>query len=75
MNKSALFALVLAVPAVLTGCSGSNYAIHTNDGRTIISDGKPKEDNQTGLIRYVDANGTKQQIQRYDVKSMTEIPH
>ena len=56
---------------VLAGCS-SNYGMHTNDGRTIVSDGKPQVDNETGMISYKDANGNQQQINRHDVKEMTE---
>ncbi len=54
----------------LSACSGSNYVMHTNDGRTIVSDGKPQTDNDTGMISYKDANGNKQQINRTDVKEM-----
>ncbi|MDS0032277.1 YgdI/YgdR family lipoprotein, partial [Enterobacter cloacae] len=41
----------------------TSYAIHTNDGRTIVSDGKPKE-SDSGLLGYTDANGVKQQINK-----------
>ncbi|HHT2883077.1 TPA: YgdI/YgdR family lipoprotein [Enterobacter hormaechei] len=37
-----VFAAAVALSA-LTGCTRTSYAIHTNDGRTIVSDGKPKE--------------------------------
>ncbi|MBK0001445.1 MULTISPECIES: YgdI/YgdR family lipoprotein [Erwiniaceae] len=67
------FAAIIALSA-LTGCTRTSYAIHTNDGRTIISDGKPKE-SETGLIGYTDANGVKQQINKQDVKEVSEIPH
>lgn len=46
--------------------------MHTNDGRTIVADGKPKVDNDTGMISYKDANGVEQQINRADVKEMVE---
>lgn len=59
---------------ILTGCTRTSYAIHTNDGRTIVSDGKPKEA-ETGLLGYTDANGVKQQINKADVKQVAEIPH
>lgn len=59
----------------LSGCTRSSYAIHTNDGRTIISDGKPKEDAKTGMIGYTDANGTEQQINKSDVKELSELPN
>ncbi|WP_409075579.1 YgdI/YgdR family lipoprotein [Pantoea sp. C3] len=59
--------------AALTGCTSTSYAIHTNDGRTIISDGKPAE-SDAGLLAYTDANGVKQQINKTDVKSVSEVP-
>ncbi|NBF30731.1 YgdI/YgdR family lipoprotein, partial [Enterobacter hormaechei] len=52
-----------------------NYVMHTNDGRSIVSEGKPTTDNDTGMISYKDANGNKQQINRTDVKEMKEIEH
>ncbi|MEY4922217.1 MAG: YgdI/YgdR family lipoprotein [Yersinia sp. (in: enterobacteria)] len=55
----------------LAACS-SNYVMHTNDGRIIVADGKPKVDDDTGMISYIDANGTKQQINRSEVKEMAE---
>ncbi|MBD3703677.1 YgdI/YgdR family lipoprotein [Klebsiella pneumoniae] len=59
--------------SALTGCTRTSYAIHTNDGRTIVSD-KPKE-SDSGLLGYTDANGVKQQINKTDVKEVSEIPH
>jgi len=55
----------------LSACS-SNYVMHTNDGRTIVTSGKPKVDQDTGMISYKDANNTQQQINRADVKEMME---
>ncbi|CAM3721625.1 hypothetical protein BS639_14925 [Rouxiella silvae] len=60
--------------AALTGCTRTSYAIHTNDARTIISDGKPKE-TDTGMLGYTDANGVKQQINKSEVKEVSEIPN
>ena len=71
--KNVIGILSMALLAfALAGCT-SNYAMSTNDGRTIISKGKPIIDNQTGLISYADANGHKQQINRREIKEMTEI--
>lgn len=66
----ALFAALLCTLA-LAGCS-SNYVMHTNDGRTIVSDGKPQVDNETGMISYKDAYGNQQQINRNEVKEMVK---
>ncbi|MCG8707241.1 YgdI/YgdR family lipoprotein [Brenneria sp. 4F2] len=70
-NKISIFAAIIMAFS-LTACS-SNYVMHTNDGRTIVSEGKPAVDNETGLISYTDAYGQNQQINRDNVKEMVEI--
>ncbi|EBX8816185.1 MULTISPECIES: YgdI/YgdR family lipoprotein [Enterobacterales] len=74
--KKVIFSAMAAAIALsaLTGCTRTSYAIHTNDGRTIVSDGKPKE-SDTGLLGYTDANGVKQQLNKQEVKEVSEIPH
>jgi len=72
MKKRYLVTSALVLSALLAGCS-SNYAIQTNDGRTIVSEGKPRVDRDTGLIKYKDAWGKERQIAQTDVKVMTEI--
>jgi len=71
--KKVIVASAVILSGLLSGCAGSNYAIHTIDGRTIVSDGKPKTDNETGMISYKDAWGNKQQINQNTVKQMQEI--
>ncbi|MDI6936091.1 YgdI/YgdR family lipoprotein [Serratia sp. Se-PFBMAAmG] len=75
MNKALVLpASALGASATLAGCTRTSYAIHTHDGRTLISDGKPKE-TSAGLLGYTDANGVKQQINKTEVKEVSEIPH
>ena len=74
MKKAAAIISACMLTFTLSACSGPNYAMHTNDGRTIVSDGKPKE-SDSGLLGYTDANGVKQQINKTDVKEVSEIPH
>ncbi|QTF09600.1 YgdI/YgdR family lipoprotein [Brenneria izadpanahii] len=69
-NKISIFAAIVMAFS-LAACS-SNYVIHTNDGRTIIADGKPQVDDETGMISYTDAYGQNQQISRDLVQGMTE---
>ncbi|HFR4114404.1 TPA: YgdI/YgdR family lipoprotein [Yersinia enterocolitica] len=71
MKKTAAVISALMLTFTLAACS-SNYVMHTNDGRTIVADGKPKVDDETGMISYTDANGTEQQINRSEVKEMAE---
>ena len=75
MKKAAAIISACMLTFTLSACSSPNYAMHTNDGRTIISEGKPKTDDQTGMISYKDANGHDQQINRTDVKEMVELDH
>ena len=73
MNKAAAAVLAGVMAFGLSACSSPNYVMHTNDGRTIVADGKPQTDDETGMISYKDANGNKQQINRTDVKEMVEL--
>jgi len=72
MKKLTAVLAVCTLAFTLTACS-SNYVMHTNDGRTIVADGKPKVDDETGMISYKDANGNQQQNNRSDVKEMVEM--
>lgn len=69
-NKIAIIAIAMAALS-LTACS-SNYVLRTNDGRTIVAEGKPKVDEDTGMIRYIDAYGHDQQINRDNLREMVE---
>lgn len=71
MKKTAAVISAFIFAFTLSACS-SNYVMHTNDGRTIVTSGKPKVDDETGMIGYKDASGTRQQINRADVKEMME---
>jgi len=74
--KKLVFSTIVAIITLsaLTGCTRTSYAIHTTDGRTIVSDGKPKE-SDAGMLGYTDASGVKQQLNKQDVKEISEIPH
>ena len=70
MQNKLLIASVLAATAMFTvaGCS-SNQA-----GKTIVTDGKPQVDDDTGLVSYKNAEtGQTEQINRDQVKSMGEL--
>lgn len=75
MQKHLFIATVLAAVTVFTvaGCS-SNQAVRTTDGRTIVTDGKPQVDDDTGLVSYKNAEtGQTEQINRDQVKNMSEL--
>ncbi len=75
MQKKLLLASIFAAATVFTlaGCS-SNQAVRTTDGRTIVTDGKPQVDDDTGLASYKNAEtGQTEQINRDQVKNMSEL--
>ena len=75
MQSKLLMASVFAAATLFTvaGCS-SNQAVKTTDGKTIVTDGKPQVDDDTGLVSYENAEtGQTEQINRGQVKSMGEL--
>ena len=73
MQNKLLIASVLAATAMFTvaGCS-SNQAVKTTDGKTIVTDGKPQVDDDTGLVSYRDREGNQMQINRDEVSQIIE---
>ncbi|CUU26090.1 YgdI/YgdR family lipoprotein (plasmid) [Duffyella gerundensis] len=70
--KKTIFAVVVA-SLFLAGCS-SNQSLQTTDGKTIVTDGKPQVDSDTGLVSYKNAQtGKIEQINRDQVKNMSEL--
>ncbi|HDS9359239.1 YgdI/YgdR family lipoprotein [Enterobacter sp. ECC-175] len=75
MKNKLLMTSIFAAAAMFTvaGCS-SNQAVKTTDGKTIVTDGKPQVDDDTGLVSYKNAEtGKTEQINRDRVKSMGEL--
>lgn len=75
MQKHIVITSILTAAALFTvaGCS-SNQSMKTTDGRTIVTDGKPQVDDDTGLVSYENAEtGKTEQINRDQVKSMNEL--
>ncbi|ALB61613.1 probable lipoprotein [Cronobacter condimenti 1330] len=75
MRSNLLITSIFAAASLLTvaGCS-SNQAVKTTDGKTIVTDGKPEVDSDTGLVSYKNAQtGQTEQVNRDQVKSMSEL--
>lgn len=75
MQNKILMASIFAAATLFTvaGCS-SNQAVKTTDGKTIVTDGKPQVDDETGLVSYKNAEtGKTEQINRDQVKNMSEL--
>lgn len=75
MQNKILLASIFAAATLMTvtGCS-SNQAVKTSNGKTIVTDGKPQVDDDTGLVSYKNAEtGKTEQINRDQVKSMGEL--
>lgn len=75
MRTKLLMTSIFTAAALFTvaGCS-SNQAVRTADGRTIVTDGKPQVDKDTGMVSYKNAEtGKTEQINRDQVKNMSEL--
>lgn len=75
MRHRLLTTAIFAAAALFTvvGCS-SNQTVKTTDGKTIVTDGKPQVDEDTGLVSYENAEtGKTEQVNRDQVKSMSEL--
>jgi len=74
VKKSLVYIIMVsAIALTAAGCS-SNQAVKTTDGRTILTDGKPEVDNDTGLVSYKDAQtGKNEQINRDKITNMSEL--
>ncbi|GJL34308.1 putative lipoprotein YgdR precursor [Phytobacter ursingii] len=75
MRSKLLLTSLFAAATLFTvaGCS-SNQAVKTTDGKTIVTDGKPEVDSDTGLVSYKNAEtGKTEQINRDQVKNMSEL--
>lgn len=70
MKKTLMLVSTLSLSLLLAGCA-NDHIMHTNDGRTIVTVGKPVVDEDTGMISYKDIYGNEQQINRNEVKEMS----
>lgn len=58
-----------AMLLALAGCT-SNYVMTTKSGQTIVTEGKPQLDKETGMTRYTDENGNEREINSSDVAQL-----
>ncbi|MCG7387351.1 MULTISPECIES: YgdI/YgdR family lipoprotein [Pantoea] len=72
MKKTLMLTGALSLSLLLAGCA-NDHILHTNDGRTIVTQGKPKVDDDTGMITYKDVYGKEQQINRDTIKDMSQV--
>jgi len=71
MKKSFMVVCAGAMLALLAGCS-SNYVMTTKSGQTIVTQGKPQLDKDTGMTSYTVESGNKRQINSSDVAQLVE---
>ncbi|MGY6028035.1 YgdI/YgdR family lipoprotein [Phytobacter sp. AG2a] len=71
MKNWAVLISAVGLAFAVSGCS-SDYVMATKDGRMILTEGKPKVDDDTGLVSYRDQQGNKMQINRDDVSQILE---
>ncbi|WP_192458078.1 YgdI/YgdR family lipoprotein [Musicola keenii] len=72
MKHKVLTAVVLMAPFLIAGCA-SNYVLTTQDGDAIIAEGKPRVDEETGMIAFTDAWGRQQQLNKDNVKQIERV--
>ncbi|MGU9866847.1 MULTISPECIES: YgdI/YgdR family lipoprotein [Kluyvera] len=71
MKKSLYFLCAGAMLLALTGCT-TNYVMTTKSGQTIVTQGKPKLDKETGMTSYTDQDGNAREINSSDVSQLVE---
>lgn len=69
MTKWAVTISAIGLVFAVSGCS-SNYVMATKDGRMILTEGKPKVDDDTGLVSYRDPMGNEIQINHNDISQI-----
>jgi len=69
MTKWAVAISAIGLVFAVSGCS-SDYVMATKDGRMILTEGKPKIDDETGLVSYRDPAGNEIQIDRKDISQI-----
>lgn len=70
--KKPLFYLCAGVMLfALAGCS-TRYVMTTKSGQTIVTQGKPQLDKETGMTSYTDQDGNAREINSNDVAQLIE---
>ncbi len=72
MKKNLFLIGTFSLGLLLAGCA-SDHVMHTNDGQTIVTEGKPVVDKDTGMITYKDIYGKEQQINQSQIKDMSSV--
>lgn len=54
---------------MLAGCT-TNYVMTTKNGQTIVTQGKPQLDKETGMTSYTDQEGNQREINSNDVAQL-----
>ena len=72
MKKTLMLIGLITSGFMLASCA-NDHVLNTNDGRTIVVEGKPQVDEDTGMISYKDIYGHEQQINRDQLKDMSSV--
>lgn len=67
-----LLTAVVTSLTLLTACGSTQYIMSTKEGRMIVTEGKPRLDERTGLYTYTDKDGKEGQIRREDITQIIE---
>ncbi len=67
-----LLTAVVSSVTLLTACGSTQYVMGTREGRLIVTEGKPRLDERTGLYTYTDKDGKEGQIRKDDITQIIE---
>ncbi len=62
----------LLLTAVVTSLTLLTYIMSTKEGRMIVTDGKPRLDERTGMYTYYDSEGKAASIRKDEVTQIME---
>ncbi|ECG8591559.1 YgdI/YgdR family lipoprotein [Salmonella enterica subsp. salamae] len=57
--------------SMLAGCT-THYVMTTKSGQTMVTQGKPQLDKETGMTSYTDQDGNQREINSNDVAQLIE---
>jgi major membrane immunogen (membrane-anchored lipoprotein) len=67
-----LLTAVVTSLTLLTACGSTQYIMSTKEGRMIVTDGKPRLDERTGMYTYYDSEGKAASIRKDEVTQIME---
>jgi|APIni6443716594_1056825.scaffolds.fasta_scaffold361582_2 hypothetical protein len=67
-----LLTAVVSSLTLLAACGSTQYIMSTREGRMIVTEGKPRLDERTGMYTYTDQDGKQVQVRKDDIVQIIE---